>query len=399
MLTLVFELFSMDQQTLLSVLSAHADGPGRYAHVLQLVSDKKAALENLAAITTRSGQRCTLGNRHEFSYPTQFIAPDTATQISRPTAFETRHLGDSIECEPTLGADGETVDVTLAVKENRFTRWVESGLSQRGAIAAQPIFTNRELNTSRTLTVGNPCCIGTLSRPSVPKADGPPAGEASASLAFLTVKTPTAKERQTVPLPEELYQSTLDITYTFYSMERAAAREVLTSHSAFAAYERIAPMVESGAARLERVLELPTRSGQRSNAQEIEEITFPTEFTALTFAGAVPGAHGSAGFTTRNTGCTIEQEPTLSRGAAFCDLTVAPEFVGVLSLGPTGGLTDLWPTLPVFETRMLSTSLSTVRDRPTLIGTFNFPRDTGLPGSKDDGRVYLGFVRTSAPPR
>lgn len=398
-LTLVYELFSMDQETLLSVLNAHADGPQRYAHVLQLLADNKAGLENLTAITTRSGQRCNLGSRHEFRYPTQFSAPDTATQISRPVSFETRHLGDSIECEPTLGVDGETVDLTIAVTNTQFSRWVESGLSQGGTISAQPIFTSRQLNTQRTLTVGKPCCLGTLSRPGVPTADGPPAASASASLAFLTVKIPSPEERRTTPLAEEDLPSTLDITYTFYSMERAAAREVLTSHSAFAAYERIAPMIESGTVRLERVLELPTRSGQRSKAEEVEEITYPTDFTAPTFAGAVPGAHAVTNFETRNTGCTIEQEPTLSRGAEFCDLTVAPEFVREVNYGAPSGVTDLWPKLPVFEARTLSTSLSAVRDRPTFVGTFNFPRDTGLVGSQDDGRVWLGFVKASSPPR
>ncbi|MFN0127920.1 MAG: hypothetical protein ACKV19_14665 [Verrucomicrobiales bacterium] len=166
-LTLVLEVFSMDQQTLLSVLSAHADGPQRHAHVLQLLADKKAVLENLAAITTRPGQRCKLGSLHEMIYPTRFHAPDTATQISRPIAFETRILGDSFESEPALGEDGETVDVAILVEESQFSRWVESGLSQRGPIAAQPVIVSRKLSTSCTLTVGNPCCIGTLSRKSV----------------------------------------------------------------------------------------------------------------------------------------------------------------------------------------------------------------------------------------
>lgn len=396
-LTLVHEVFSMDQETLLSVLSAHADGPQRYAHVLQLLAEKKATLENLAAITTRSGQRCALASRHEFSYPTKFFDPDTATQISRPMLFSTRHLGDILEFEPILDGDGETVDISLDVKEIRFLHWAETGLSQRGPIAAQPILMTRQLSTFLTVTVGKPSCIGTLSRPSVPPADGPPASSAPASLAFLTVKTPSIEERRTAPMAEGTYNSTLDVTYTFYSMERSVARDLLTSHSASAAYDRIAPMVESGTARLERVLELPTRSGNRSKAEETEEIIYPTEFTALSFAGAVPGAYAAAGFTTRDTGITIEHEPTLSVGAAACDLTVAPEFVRVVNFGAPGGVADLWPKTPVFETRMLSTSLSAVRDQPMFMGTLNFPRDTGLAGAQDDGRVWLGFVKASSP--
>jgi len=399
-LTLVFEVFSMDQQTLLTVLNAHPDGPQRYAHVRALLDAKKAVLENLAAITTRSGQRCKLQSVHEFRYADHFHTPDAPAQISRPNMYETRNLGDTLEFEPILGADGETIDVTLDVEESRFLRWSESGLSQRGAIAAHPVIASRQISTQRTLTAGKPSCVGTFSPHPVPATDATPGAGASASIAFLTVKIPSAEERRTTPLTnEQNVGSELNLTYTFYSMERSAARELLTSRSAFAAHDPIASMVEAGTARFERVLELPTRSGNRSKAEEHEEITFPTEFSALTFAGAVPGAHAGAAFETRFTGCTIEQEPTMSSGAEMYDMTIAPEFVRVFNVGPSGGITDLWPKLPVFETRRLSTSLSAVRDRATFFGTFNFPRDTGMAGAQDDGRVWLGFVKGSSPPR
>jgi hypothetical protein len=123
------------------------------------------------------------------------------------------------------------------------------------------------------------------------------------------------------------------------------------------------------------------------------------EFIALNFAGAPPGAHIGASFETRFTGCTIEQESTMSAGARHYDLAVAPEFVRVLTFGTPGVFADLWPKLPIFESRKLSTSLSMVRDRPTFFGTFNYPRETGMEGAADDGRVWLGFVKGSSPPR
>jgi hypothetical protein len=399
-LTLVHEVFTMDQRTLLTVLNAHSDGPQRHSHIIQLLAAKKAVLEHVAAITTRSGVRCKIESVHEFKYPDAFHAPDAASQIGRPTLHETRELGDVVEFEPTLGADGETIDVTLFVEESRFTGWSESGLSQRGAITAHPVIARRQISTSRTLTAGKPSCIGTLSPHPVPASEETPGASESASLAFLTVLIPRPEERSTTHLDRELYdESALNLAYTFYSLDRETARDLLTGQSAFSVHDRISNMVEAGTARFERVLELATRSGQRSKAQELEEVIFPTEIRTLTFAGAVPGAHIGAAFETRFTGCTIEQEPTQSAGALIYDVTVAPEFVRVLTFGTPGVFADLWPKLPVFESRKLSTSLSMVRDRPTFFGTFNFPRETGMAGATDDGRVWLGFVKGSSPPR
>ncbi len=52
-LTLVYELFSMDQQTLLSVLSAHADGLQRYAHVLHLLAESRTLDQHIANLRKR----------------------------------------------------------------------------------------------------------------------------------------------------------------------------------------------------------------------------------------------------------------------------------------------------------------------------------------------------------
>ena len=147
-----------------------------------------------------------------------------------------------------------------------------------------------------------------------------------------------------------------------------------------------------------------TRSGQRAKVEVIREFIYPTEFEppeipqdfggGLTVGGGGVGqGGGGAGgfpvtpttptaFETRNTGVTLEVEPTLGPDGYTIDLTLAPEvveFEGFINYGSpiqssatdalgnptTIVLTENRIEQPVFSTRKLSTSV-TIWDGMTL---------------------------------
>lgn len=148
--------------------------------------------------------------------------------------------------------------------------------------------------------------------------------------------------------------------------------------------------------------QVTTRSGQRAKVEVIREFIYPTEFEppeipqdfgggGSLFGGGGTGQAGGGfpvtpttptAFETRNTGVTLEVEPTLSNDGYTIDLTLAPEvveFEGFINYGSpiqtsavdalgnptTIILTENRIEQPVFSTRKLSTSV-TIWDGMTL---------------------------------
>jgi general secretion pathway protein D len=96
------------------------------------------------SVTTKSGTRATMEVTREFIYPTEFDPPQLpqggggnvtlggggGTQIATPTtptAFEMRRTGVILEAEPTVGADGNTIELTLAPEVTEFDGFINYG--------------------------------------------------------------------------------------------------------------------------------------------------------------------------------------------------------------------------------------------------------------------------------
>ncbi|HEY1050370.1 MAG TPA: type II and III secretion system protein, partial [Prosthecobacter sp.] len=88
--------------------------------------------------------RATMEVVREFIYPTEFDPPQLpqggggaltlggsgGNQIATPTtptAFETRRTGVSLEAEPTVGADGNTIELTLSPEVVEFDGFINYG--------------------------------------------------------------------------------------------------------------------------------------------------------------------------------------------------------------------------------------------------------------------------------
>lgn len=149
------------------------------------------------------------------------------------------------------------------------------------------------------------------------------------------------------------------------------------------------------------------RSGQRSKAESISEIIYPTEFGPAEVPQTLSQVHNLVEspatavapktFETRNVGVTVEVDPVVSQDGASVDLNLSPEIV--LWLG-----NDPWPNrevdsrfrmeTPRFFTAKLTTQMIAPAGKPALVGTMR------LPQPKRDGcgdPIVLVFVRADLP--
>ncbi|WP_395737728.1 Amuc_1098 family type IV pilus outer membrane protein [Prosthecobacter sp.] len=119
----------------------------QFQNVIRGLSQKKGVdLMSAPSVTTKSGTRATMEVTREFIYPTEFDPPrlpqgggglnvgggggggqqQIATPTT-PTAFEMRQTGVRLEAEPTVGADGNTIDLTLAPEVVEFDGFINYG--------------------------------------------------------------------------------------------------------------------------------------------------------------------------------------------------------------------------------------------------------------------------------
>lgn len=116
----------------------------QFQTVIRGLSQKKGVdLMSAPSVTTKSGTRATMEVTREFIYPTEFDPPQlpqtggggiggggTSALIATPTtptAFEMRQTGVRLEAEPTVGADGNTIELTLAPEVVEFDGFINYG--------------------------------------------------------------------------------------------------------------------------------------------------------------------------------------------------------------------------------------------------------------------------------
>ena len=122
----------------------------QFQALIRALNQKKGIdLLSAPSVTTKSGQRAVIEVVVEFRYPTEFNPPQVpninaalvaggavgagggtgyiAVTPTTPTAFETRNTGVTLEVEPVIGPDGETIDLNLAPQVVEFDGFVDYG--------------------------------------------------------------------------------------------------------------------------------------------------------------------------------------------------------------------------------------------------------------------------------
>lgn len=193
-------------------------------------------------------------------------------------------------------------------------------------------------------------------------------------------------------------------------------REQLTDS---ALYAKVIAAVGKESVRQETLLVVRALSTQRAITESISEQIYPTEYKPALIPNSVSGsvtfdaAAGSnpeaasqlrpvsnvrtpvtpTAFETRNTGDTLEIEPTLSENGTVLDLRVVPEHVTLVGRS-TWGQEFSTTEMPEFESQRINTAASILVNQPFLLGTVSRP-----PVSKVDpdsaNRVWYAFVTAS----
>lgn len=417
----VFETYLLSQEDLDAL---HAESPPAtefYTSVRRLTTDGKATLETVVAVPTKSGQRVASESVDEVLYATEFDPPEAGRPYAFPSAYENRPTGERIELDPVVSEDGKRLDVNLSTEITRFQGFVElkAGNAPAGAGGElQPLFTSRKITTSVTCRPGVPFLLGTQSRPGgtgLPETDR---ATAMVSVSFITgrmVEVPFDAK------PDVRDVANLRSVFRFYSLPRDSARDLLVSTTDAETLLTQMLALPKEAVKLERIMTLHTRPGQRATIEEIAENLYGTQAVppssplvqqavpegknaAGTVISALPPVYASAkevlpaatnAIEMRPVGWRIELDPVLSPDGSVVDLNLAPEHVenrGNLQ-GPP--LLDRYPQKPVFAAQKITTCVNATIGRQCFLGTFNAPHDTGVNGRKDDGRVWFAFVKVT----
>ena len=145
-------------------------------HALQ----QKGSADLLSAprVTTRSGGIATIQVVTEIIYPTEFTSESSNVTVGGggqadgavlvqptvifPETFETREIGVILNVTPTVGADGFTIDLTLAPEVGELLGWIQYGTPPFNI--PQPVFASRSVTTSIVIWDGQTVVLGGLIR-------------------------------------------------------------------------------------------------------------------------------------------------------------------------------------------------------------------------------------------
>lgn len=184
------EFVDMSHETLTKLLfnskPATSDATSLRQQVQDLVSKNEAkVLETLIAVA-QQGSKATTESLHEFIYPTEFTPSAVEERIDRindaqkataesglcfnpstPTAFETRNVGSTLEIEPRIDKESQTIDLRFVpeiVWHTGNTVWHE-GKDSNGNPFKMPMpdFYSIRLNTAISCINGQYAFAGALS--------------------------------------------------------------------------------------------------------------------------------------------------------------------------------------------------------------------------------------------
>jgi hypothetical protein len=154
--------------------------------LLEMVGRKEATLEGWPEVTTFDRVRAVSESIVEQRYPIEFELPgaarpkpagsdavpgkaesrlvDESIALARnvggvvPTTFETRNTGATIEVEPIISPDGNSIELQLAPQIVRFDRFTDfpAGTTEKGErlTVSQPIFSTAKVSTTLALRDG-----------------------------------------------------------------------------------------------------------------------------------------------------------------------------------------------------------------------------------------------------
>lgn len=154
-------------------------------------------------------------------------------------------------------------------------------------------------------------------------------------------------------------------------------------------HDQAVKLALAGEAEIVETCILVCRSGERSLMESVAEVVFPSEYEPPG-SDLMPLKKPDSGdfrykrafetsvmtsFETRNTGTTLEIEPTIGGGNRLVDLRVSFEMIDLASLTTWTEFRDQWGDasvrMPVFDSKRLTTSISLANGVFELLNVYN----------------------------
>lgn len=173
----------------LGSLSGILSSPSVQLVIKALAQRTDTDLLSAPKVTTISGQQAQIKVVQEFIYPSSYREPTVAAggggvvggnggaaiMGSIPQDFKTREVGVLLNCTPTVGADGNTINLTLVPEVSEFLGFLDySSVGQLSGsdqvitnTIKQPLFSSRNLTTSIIIWDGQTVVLGGLLREDV----------------------------------------------------------------------------------------------------------------------------------------------------------------------------------------------------------------------------------------
>ena len=181
-------------------------------------------------------------------------------------------------------------------------------------------------------------------------------------------------------------------------------------------HDKALALAKDGTVKLLETCVVICRSGQKATVESIGEIMYPTEYEPPTSFPSTGLASGQAppppplrkpsvrpdlfdAFETRNTGTTLEIEPTLSEDDKIIELRMVPEIVQMIRVDTFMEHVDKWgdasSRLPVFATWRLNAGVTLMAGQFEMVGVITPKPNAPVPAVL---RKLLVFVRADVLP-
>lgn len=433
-LGILVEYYEIDHAALPPMLREYQkqpDASGLLKQVQEMAKNGAARMTESGYLVTRSGQRAKIESMREFIYPTEWEPAELPQKLSgpidrdvqlvtpaTPTAYEMRPVGNTLEVDPVITADGNYVDLNIAPELVEFHGFKNWGHDE--STTPMPLFHSTKTSTAMTVKLSGTELLGVFT----PSAAHGKEGKGKRVLGFVSAydivattkkdfanfeKDPEKfmeahpvednasdpfKSNETTEVadpfapgagenaevePEAPRQ--ISILAEYIEVDAAMASQIVRrmgpTADATSIRQRLDGVIRSGKATLLESSSVTTRSGQRAKNESTREFIYPTEYDPAERPQDLHGpiergvdfmtSVGATAFEMRPLGITLEVDPVISSDGRIIELNIAPECVEYIR-DLTYGKGPSTSEQPLMESVKISTAVTVANGTSILIG-------------------------------
>ncbi len=386
-LIFTYEFYQLGQAEGARLLQGDATDEERYGQLRDLVKQGKARLDALLCGAVADGNQVNLEQYDVVAFPIAYFIPTGAKTVSAAD-FKKRNLGYRLVLKVQTTNGNKACDISMFPEHTRLRGFVDRS-SWDGAVRSP--LPSRCSNPAREHQATAPSlrsdsfdkhlqsACGRLAPPNKPQLPEP---VKDPEMGLMFAHASRLQYDPGAAIKPKPYAVNLELST--YSMDRDQALRLLgqTQHPG-SAYEAVQSLVKANQAKLEHLSVIRTADSIKSNCSEVFEDIYPTG--------------GNDQWITQDVGFSAEVRPHLIGNGNVINLDVT-QYQFMKDIGPLqapGLFGTLVAAQPMFELQSIVTNINAAVGEHALLGTVNPAGDTGLPGTKDDGRVWLAFIQAT----